>query len=257
MDEVRDFTQEEPSLPVIPPEPDEPTPSDEYVRPPLREFTRRARQALRGRWGDAVLMNLLFSVLMILFAGIIRAVNFVVIGLFTLLSPDAGPAVASPLLLLFNILEIAVLAALTLGCYRYFLRLFRGEELQIADLFAGFRQMGTALGVRLLSTLIILLWTLLLIIPGIIASYRYSMIYFVLADDPSCGVLEALRRSAYIMQGRKWAAFLLSFRFIGWAILSLFTFGFGVLWLAPYIMSSYAAFYEDAKRAAELRAVAV
>ena len=88
----------------------------------------------------------------------------------------------------------------------------------------------------------------MLIIPGIIAAYAYSMAFFIMADNPSVGALEAIRRSKAIMRGRKAKLFCLDLRFLGWGILCLLTLGIGFLWLVPYIQASHAHFYEDVRQ---------
>ena len=93
----------------------------------------------------------------------------------------------------------------------------------------------------------ILLWTLLLIIPGIIATYSYAMTFFIIADDPQAGALEAIGRSKEMMRGHRWKLFCLFLRFIGWSLLCLLTFGIGFLWLTPYMQTSLAHFYDDVR----------
>ncbi len=89
---------------------------------------------------------------------------------------------------------------------------------------------------------------LLLIIPGIIATFRYAMAFFIIADDEDCGPLEAITRSKEMMKGNKWKFFCLNWRFFGWSLLAVFfTFGIGFLWIVPYMQTSFAKFYEDVK----------
>jgi len=95
--------------------------------------------------------------------------------------------------------------------------------------------------------LFVFLWSLLLIIPGIIASLAYSMTFFILADEPELGASDALAKSKRMMRGYKWKYFCLNLRFIGWAILCVISLGIGFLWLIPYMQISYAKFYEDVK----------
>ena len=91
-----------------------------------------------------------------------------------------------------------------------------------------------------------LLWSLLFIVPGIIAALSYSH-FFILAEDSTIGALEAMEKSRKMMYEYKWKYFCLGFRFICWAILALFTLGVGFLWLFPYMMVTYAEFYEALK----------
>ena len=91
------------------------------------------------------------------------------------------------------------------------------------------------------------LWTLLLIIPGIIAVLSYSMTFYILADDNSIGAMEAIDKSKKMMDGYKWKYFCLGLRFIGWSLLCILTLGIGFLWLLPYMQVSVVKFYDDIK----------
>jgi uncharacterized membrane protein len=97
-------------------------------------------------------------------------------------------------------------------------------------------------------TLFILLWMLLLIVPGVVAMLSYSMTFWILADDPDAGPLEALSRSKALMRGHRWQFFRLYWRFFGWFVLSLLTLGIGLFWLLPYVMMSSAEFYRQLRQ---------
>lgn len=84
------------------------------------------------------------------------------------------------------------------------------------------------------------------VVPAAILSLGYSLTYFILADDPGAGPVDSVFRSWRLMRGFKWKLFCLEFRFIGWALLcAIFTLGIGFLWLWPYMMVSFARFYDD------------
>lgn len=95
------------------------------------------------------------------------------------------------------------------------------------------------------------LWTLLLIIPGIIKNYAYSQANFVFKDlaDSNSGAsisyLDCITKSRQLMVGNKWRLFFLQVSFIGWDILACLTAGIGFLWLIPYKNATYASFYKD------------
>lgn len=91
------------------------------------------------------------------------------------------------------------------------------------------------------------LWALLLIIPGIIKSLSYAMTPFIIKDYPELSANQAINLSVKMMKGHKFDLFYLELSFIGWGILSVFTFGLGYLWLMPYMYTSMAAFYQDVK----------
>jgi uncharacterized membrane protein len=138
---------------------------------------------------------------------------------------------------------------LTLGLIGYFLRKARGENAAIENLFDGFKNFSSALVLFILQSIFIFLWTLLLIIPGIIKSLSYSMAFFILHDNPNMSGMEAITASRKMMNGYKVKLFCLYFSFIGWFLLCILTFGIGFLWLYPYILQSTAIFYEDIKGA--------
>lgn len=133
------------------------------------------------------------------------------------------------------------------GLSTFSLAISRNQDARIEQLFLGFNNYVTILGAYLLMILYILLWTLLLIIPGIIAALSYSMTFYILADDDTIRAQEALDKSKKMMDGYKWKYFCLGLRFIGWALLCLLTLGIGFFWLVPYIHVSVAKFYDDIK----------
>lgn len=208
-------------LPAVPGEVEAPAvPAGPRGMTPNRDLMREAREALRNRWGLAVGAVLLYW-LVSFAAGAIPYAGVV-----------TGMILSGPL---------------SVGFCVFFLALARRREPAVGQLFDGFKSFGTAIGAYFLMILFILLWTLLFIIPGIIACYAYAMTWFVIADDPAVGPLEAITRSKLMMRGRKWKYFCLNMRFIGWGILCLLTCGVGFLWLIPYVQTALAAFYDDVR----------
>lgn len=89
------------------------------------------------------------------------------------------------------------------------------------------------------------LWTLCLIIPGIVKSYEYKMIPYILAENPQISRKRAFEISKNMMDGEKWNAFVLDLSFIGWNLLSTITAGIvGVLYVNPYVNTTWAEFYK-------------
>ncbi len=119
------------------------------------------------------------------------------------------------------------------------------KEPEIGTLFAYFPQWKTAAKAGLLQWLLVFFWSLLFIIPGIIAGYSYAMTRYILAEHPELTASEALTRSKEIMAGNRWRLFCLQLSFIGWDILAALTLGIGNLWLNPYKQAATAAFYRD------------
>ncbi len=112
-------------------------------------------------------------------------------------------------------------------------------------LFSRFSIFGRALGLRLLMALKIFLWTLLLIVPGIVAAYRYAMAPYLLAENPDLTAPEAIEKSKEMMAGNKGRLFCLQLSFIGWYLLAALTGGVGWIFLAPYTKSADTAFYME------------
>jgi uncharacterized membrane protein len=146
-----------------------------------------------------------------------------------------------------GIITLLISGPLVVGLAIFSLSISRNQEASVGQLFLGFSKFGICLAAYLLVALFTILWMLLLIIPGIIAAFSYSMTFYILADETSIGAMEAIDKSKKMMNGYKWKYFCLLFRFLGWAILCIFTLGIGLLWLVPYIQVSTAKFYDDVK----------
>ena len=116
---------------------------------------------------------------------------------------------------------ILVTGAFTLGITLFFLAVFRRQQAGVADVFLGFENFGKALGLLLFQGLFIFLWMLLFIVPGIIASIRYSQAFFIMADDPNKSIRQCMNESKMMMKGNKSKYFCLSLSFIGWMILAV------------------------------------
>lgn len=133
-----------------------------------------------------------------------------------------------------------------LGYNRFNLELVdRRKEPELGSLFGYFSHWKTAAAAAFLEGLYILLWSLLLIIPGILATYSYAMTGYILAENPELTAREAIGRSKEMMEGNRWRLFCLQWSFIGWEILCALTLGIGSLWLNPYKQAATAAFYRE------------
>lgn len=183
------------------------------------ELRAAAREKLQGNWREPVLVTLIFALIMGL-SSVIKGI---------------GPLI--------------VTGPMTLGLVNYYIRLNRGEQAALEDLFTGFRRFVPAFTLHILFAVFVMLWSLLLIVPGIIAAHGYAMAFYIMRDNPGVAALDALRTSKQMMMGHKWQLFMLSLSFIGWWLLCLLTAGIGFLLLVPYVSASHAAFYEDLKHA--------
>lgn len=108
----------------------------------------------------------------------------------------------------------------------------------------GFQNFGHTFVTMFLRDLYLFLWTLLLIVPGIVKAYSYRMVPYILAENPDMPANEIITRSREMMNGNKWQAFVLDLSFLGWILLGVITLGLGIVfWTGPYIQSTNAALY--------------
>ncbi len=280
-------------------------------RPRLRDCRAKARQALHRHTGGVILATVLAALFGAFSGGIygfesivtanidrdLAAVHAAVENAYAWLGdqlsriapaltlPALPPVAGEQLTALAEWLLVAGLctAALSLfhflcgetvrvGLNRYHLALLDGESPRVGVVFSGFGQcFGRALLLRFLRAIRVLLWSLLLIVPGIVASYRYAMAGYVLAENPEISSAEALRESARMMRGSKGRLFALRLSLIGWWLLAILLaggIGAGVrfvfhlpvgacvgcgavllvissLWLIPYRMQAQTVLYHE------------
>jgi len=187
---------------------------------------RASREALRGKWGIAILTFFIY----------------------TLLTTTSGTLRAhGSFLTLSSTLTLIIGGPLALGAAIFSLTIARGKEGNLGQLFDGFNHFATALVTYLLMLLYVFLWLLLLIVPGIIAVLGYSMTFYILVDDPQIKPQDALKKSKSMMDGHKEKLFYLCLRFLLLGILCILTLGIGFLWLVPYVHVTMAKFYDDVK----------
>ncbi len=127
------------------------------------------------------------------------------------------------------------------------LAFIKGKDVEIGNMFDGFKNYVNATVLALHQGIVIFLWTLLFIIPGIVMGYSYSMVFYILAENPEMTSKEVMAESKRLMEGHRWELFKLEFSFIGWTILSLFTLGILMIWVVPYRNIATAVFYTDLK----------
>jgi len=201
-----------------------------------KQLAAHARKALKGNWGLAIGTVLLYGFILYGLPNII--------GLFF---PVSNPINFTDIFLMIsNFIFYSLIAGpLKLGLSFFVLSLSRKQNASFYQILTGFKRFGVAMGAYMLSVLFISLWSLLLIIPGIIAALSYSQIYYIIAENDSIGPLQAMRESKKMMRGNKWKLFCLSLRFAGWMILGGISFGIGLLWVIPYLLVSFAQFYDD------------
>lgn len=224
-----------------------------------RDFRALARQALSGRWGVAVLTGFLAALLggtMASSGGSGSSGSSVGSSAGEFIQSSGGhyeipDFVWTALIIFGTLLSIYALVCfiiggtVQLGYAKFNLALIDHKDAQVSDLFSQFHRFGDGFLLNLLTFVFVLLWTLLLIIPGIIAAFSYSMAPYILYENPGMRPYDALRASKELMKGNKWRLFCLQFSFIGWDILCALTLGIGNLALRPYRHAAEAAFYRE------------
>ncbi|MBQ7713666.1 MAG: DUF975 family protein [Oscillospiraceae bacterium] len=146
------------------------------------------------------------------------------------------------------VINLLVINPLAVGGSRFFLA-NSAEPAGLGELGYGFKKgYGRVVAGMFLTSLFTFLWSLLLLVPGIIKAYSYRMVPYILADDPSIGGKDAITRSREMMNGQKWNTFVLDLSFLGWWLLACVTLGFaGVFWVSPYIEATNAELYKALK----------
>ncbi len=179
------------------------------------EIKLASKNALQGKWNQIALVYFV-SYLISAFAGAI-----------------IGTATSG-----FGTIAIAVFCTIPLavGTTRASMAVFRNsEKLEVEMLMTGYKAFTRVLEIGLRKYVIIFLYTLLLIIPGIIKTYTYRFTNLILLDEPELSPKEVLAKSKEMTDGKKFDLFVLDLSFIGWFILAMFTLGIPMIWVTPYI----------------------
>jgi uncharacterized membrane protein len=205
------------------------------------EYRAEARKQLKGRWGMAVLVILISWLIMQAFTSKGMTYSYVNGQLVRGVNANGFNNLAS-------LISFLLSGPLTYGIATYFMKLVRGSEPLLEDMFGGLKYFINTFLLNLVTWIFIALWSLLFVIPGIVAMLRYSMSYYIMNDNPGITCMEAINQSKEMMRGHKGKLFLLILSFIGWAILSIFTLGIGLLWVGAYYNTAKVNFYEDLKR---------
>lgn len=197
-----------------------------------QEYKNLALSKLKGNWKPAVIAALVYYL-----------VSFV----FVLIS---GATESSVLItLIVAAVEFCVLLPLGVGLYNTFRIMLLKEDYNLLPNMVNIAKVDYKRNLigMLFMGLKVILWTLLLIIPGLVKSYAYMLTPYILKDNPEVSAKEASSLSDEMMKGHKFDLFYLHLSFIGWIFLSIITCGIGFLWLMPYMLTAMAGFYEDVK----------
>lgn len=212
------------------------------------DFRKIARDALRGKWALAIGTGFI-AVLLGASSRWGGSSNGDGGQSHQYVSTDMGRSVLIfmtffiTIVLMWALISFFIGGVIELGYCRFNKNLIHGTNPQFKDLFSRFDIFWKAFGLRLLIAIFTFLWSILFIIPGIIAAFSYSMAFYIMDENPSMGIMEAIGESKEMMRGNKFRLFCLGFSFIGWMLLCALTFGIGLLWLIPYMNAAMASFY--------------
>lgn len=184
------------------------------------ELKKEAKEQIKGKIGILFLMFLIIAIISIGSAAI------PIIGWFA---------------------AIIITPSFQISLCMIYLNLAKREEISVGDVFKGFNITGKAVWLYIITNFFIFLWTLLLLIPGIIKTYSYSMAPFILADNPELTAREALSKSKKIMDGHKFELFVLQLSFFWWYLLEGITFGIAAIYVTPYVNATTTNFYNKIK----------
>jgi len=181
------------------------------------EIRSKSKKDLSGRWGLGVLITFVYMIFSTIFIYI----------------PVIGPSLLIPPILL--------------GFTKCFMGISEKKEVEVKEIFSGFSNFGRIVWTNILIGFYIVMWFILLIVPGIIAIYKYAMTFYIINDNSNMKANEAIAESKRIMDGHKFRLFQLEFSLIGWALLSILTLGIGFMWFIPYRSVAVANFYQGIK----------
>lgn len=215
----------------------------------IKEYKNDALVALKGNWAQSVLTAFVVMVISELTYLIswgfdrLSVISIVEKGEWVLPMLTGLMAVIMLSYTLFLVLPVSV------GLANAFNRLYLKSEGYVLENMKSlaFSDIGRSIAGMLMMSIVTLLYSLLLWVPGVIASLALFLVPYILKDNPELSIMDTLRLSRKMMEGHKWQLFKLQLSFIGWLLLSLLTLGIGYLWLLPYMMTTCAAFYQDVK----------
>ena len=194
------------------------------------DYRALARASLRGKWKMAVLTGVAASALG---ASIVNSTSDITSrvnqnsdmtpGDYAVLfsQPGVGGLLKALVILIvvWAVFKLIVGGAARLGYARFNLNLVDGADASAADLLSQKSRMWEGFCMKFLQGLYVALWSLLLVIPGIVKSYSYAMTPYIMAEHPALTANEAITESRRVMDGNKWRLFCLDFSFLGWELL--------------------------------------
>ncbi len=219
------------------------------------ELKQRAKDSMSTATTHPVLVTLVYAVIAMAISGIVSVISNIftaAMGVGASVTDSTAVAIGSILgmfliLLILSIASSIVTYALSAGLTSYYLKTIRHEEAGLEALFSYMKSWLKVFCLFFMIGLFTFLWSLLFIIPGIIATYRYSMAIYIFVDDPDKGILQCISESKEMMVGHKWELFVLQISFILWILLGCVTCGLAFLYVTPYMGLTTTVYYDNLK----------
>ena len=211
-------------------------------------YKRIAKGALRGHWGSAVFTGFLAVWLGAFAFSVLSLFEYFVVLFAAAYFLDSIPNFSTILLIVVIVVANFYFffgGVFRLGYIDYNLALLYRRRARPSNLGNHIQAWWDVISARIFYFFVMSLSFILLIIPGIVARYSYSMVPYIMEEKPSFNTDDVFRASRQIMKGHKWELFCLRFSFLGWYLLSFLTLGLGLLFVVPYKNAAEAAFYNE------------
>lgn len=220
----------------------------------IREYKNEGLAALKGNWPRSVVAS--FVVLVLSGLANLMVWGFDCLDISEIAAKGAWvmPVLAGSMILVLFFFMFFLVMPVVVGMINAFARMYShsdGMVLENMKKMAFSDSTRSALGM-LAMNIVVSLYSILLFVPGVIASLALFLTPYILKDNPELSIMETLRLSRRMMDGHKMQLFKLQLSFIGWILLNILTLGIASLWLIPYIMTTFAAFYQDVRTEYEI-----
>lgn len=212
------------------------------------EYRLQAKELCKGKYGNVIITTILLGLISGIPSGIgsnfrpkYEIISWVP---FEYIVVDNG---MPGLVTLFSLLSFALGAIVSYALIKMFIVVSKNQDPQVESIIkVGFMEQPTRSVVHaFIAQIFIFLWTLLFFIPGIMATYKYAMGFYLLSHDPNLSAYDAIDKSKQYMMGNRMKLFLLDLSYLGWYILGIFTFGILWFWVAPKHQTARVLFFHD------------
>lgn len=173
---------------------------------------------------------------------IVFGISFLLTFLCGMIAPEESPVGA-----ILSLVVTFLLAPIEMGLTYYIMQFARGKECNTDDLWRFMKKAWPVIMLSIIVTVLVVLWSILFIIPGILAALSYVMATFVFADGED-EPMECIDQSKKMMRGHRWEYVVFCLSFLGWMLLGCITFGLGLIYVMPYYNVSLVLYYDELRK---------